>query len=718
MIQVDDKNKTGDEKLMELSQIGLTIQRLHTKPEIHPFDQIEWTQRSATITNERGEVIFAQEDVTVPREWSQLATDIAVSKYFRKSGVPETGYETSVKQLVHRVAHTIRCAGEEDGYFATAEDAEAFEAELAYLLVTQRGAFNSPVWFNCGLHREYGIVGGGGNWCWDEEQQKAVRLENNYERPQCSACFIQGVDDSLESMTELQKSEVQVFKYGSGSGTNFSRVRAKGEALSGGGESSGVLSFLEGFDRWAGSIKSGGTTRRAAKMVCLDMDHPEIVDFINWKVREEKKVAALVAAGYPADFNGEAYHTVSGQNSNNSVRIPDAFMQAYLKDEQWETYLRTTGDVSETFQARDLMRQIAEAAWTCADPGVQFDTTINDWHTCANTDRIRASNPCAEFMFLDNSACNLASINLTKYLDTDGNFDTEGFRHACRIFFIAQDILVDFSSYPTELIATNSHLFRPLGLGYANLGAMLMRNGIPYDSPRAFAVGGAITAILCGHAYRTSAEIAQFKGPFEGFAKNRAPMMRVMNKHRAATYRLDPDYCPPQLLKAAQNEWDEVVRQGELHGYRNAQATVLAPTGCLVGNTLITTDRGLLRLKMLGDPKGEKWQDVAFQVYTDEDIQEATKFYINGMAPTRRITTKCGYQIQGTPNHQLKILDPETGQLIWKQLADLRPDDIVPMVMDVLIGEPRQVRLAPLGELYWTGDYGTRVPETMTPELA
>ena len=583
---------------------GLSIRRMYTQPDIHPFEQIEWVERSAKITSERGTVIFEQDNVEVPRNWSQLATDIAVSKYFRKSGVPGAGQETSVKQLVNRVAHTIRSVGEEDGYFATKDDADSFEAELAYLLVTQRGAFNSPVWFNCGLHHEYGITGGGGNWHWDHEQQKIVQLENNYEHPQCSACFIQGVDDSLDSMTELQRSEVTVFKYGSGSGTNFSKIRGKGEPLSGGGESSGVLSFLEGFDRWAGSIKSGGTTRHAAKMVCLDMDHPEISEFVNWKVREEKKVAALVAGGYSSDFNGDAYHTVSGQNSNNSVRIPDEFMQAYLSDGEWQTRQRITGEAAATLQARDLMHQVAEAAWKCADPGVQFDSIINDWHTCTNSDKIYASNPCSEYMFLDDSACNLASINLTKYLDADGHFDIEGFRHACRIFFIAQEILVDFSSYPTEQIATNSHVYRPLGLGYANLGALLMRNGIPYDSPKASAVAGAITAVLCGHAYRTSAEVAQFKGPFEGFAKNRTPMLRVMNKHRAAAYRIDPDACLPSLLKSAQQEWDEVVRLGELHGYRNAQATVLAPTGTIgllmdCDTTGVEPDFALVKFKKL-----------------------------------------------------------------------------------------------------------------------
>ena len=584
---------------------GLKIERRYTTSGLHPFDDVEWEHRSSVIYNEKGEAIFQQKAVEAPSSWSQLATDIIVSKYFRKAGVPETEQETSVRQVIHRVAHTIRQAGETlGGYFATPSDADAFEAELTNMLVTQTGAFNSPVWFNCGLYHQYGIKGSSGNSYWDFEKKGVAQTDNNYDHPQCSACFIQSVEDDLMSIFELAKNEARVFKYGSGTGSNFSKIRGRQEILSGGGTSSGLMSFLEVFDRGAGATKSGGTTRRAAKMVCLDMDHPEIVDFINWKMNEEKKVAALVVAGYSSDFNGEAYKTVSGQNSNNSVRITDEFMNAYLRGGKWDTKLRTTNEVCETFEVQDLMRQVSQAAWACADPGVQFDTTINNWHTCANTDRIYSSNPCSEYMFLDDTACNLASINLLKFLDDDGHFDVEGFRHACRVFFIAQEILVDFSSYPTEAIAQNSHDYRPLGLGYANLGTLLMVSGIPYDSEAGYAIAGAITAILCGEAYRTSAEMAAIKGAFPGFEDNREPMLRVMNKHRAEAYRINPDDCPPSLLKAAQQTWDEAVEMGEKFGYRNAQATVLAPTGTIgllmdCDTTGIEPDFALVKFKKL-----------------------------------------------------------------------------------------------------------------------
>ncbi|MBK8233265.1 MAG: hypothetical protein IPK72_22500 [Candidatus Eisenbacteria bacterium] len=390
--------------------------------------------------------------------------------------------------------------------------------------MTQKGAFNSPVWFNCGLAEAYDIrTGSGGSYYWDFKKGAPALTKDSYSKPQCSACFIQSVDDDLMSIFDLIKNEARLFKFGSGTGTNFSRIRGHQEKLSGGGTSSGLMSFLEVLDRGAGATKSGGTTRRAAKMVCLDMDHPEIEDFINWKVREERKVAALIAAGYPSDFNGEAYRTVGGQNSNNSVRISDEFMTACQEGGPWQTRFRTTGEPYKTYEARALMKQIAFAAWACADPGVQFDTTINDWHTCAGTDRIHASNPCSEYMFLDDSACNLASLNLMKFLNEDGSFDVAGFRHACRIFILAQEIVVDHSSYPTQRIAQNSHDYRPLGLGYANLGTYLMVKGIPYDSERAYAHCGALTAIMTGHAYRTSAEIARHKGPFPGTSPIASP---------------------------------------------------------------------------------------------------------------------------------------------------------------------------------------------------
>jgi len=584
---------------------GLEFVRLFTKEGVHPFDQVEWSYRSSSIYDEKGEVVFHLDQAEVPADWSQLALDIVASKYLRKAGVPETEHESSVRQLVYRVAHTIRQSGEKfGGYFASAGDADKFEAELTYMLVTQRGAFNSPVWFNCGLYHQYGIEGGQGNWYWNPDYQEIVQTDNNYQYPQCSACFIQSVDDDLMSIFDLVKNEARVFKYGSGTGSNFSKVRGKQEKLSGGGTSSGLMSFLEVYDRAAGATKSGGTTRRAAKMVCLDMDHPEIVDFIEWKAKEEKKVAALIAAGYSSDFNGEAYKTVSGQNSNNSVRLTNEFMQAYLDNEKWHTRLRTTGEPHEEFSASDLMKKVAQSAWQCADPGVQFDTTINDWHTCSSTDRIYSSNPCSEYMFLNDSACNLASINLLKFLDSAGNFEIEKFQHACHIFFVAQEILVDLSSYPTKSIAQNSHDYRPLGLGYANLGTLLMVKGLPYDSKSAVAWCNALTAILCGQAYRTSSEMASVKGAFSSYEKNRQPMLRVMNKHRAATYQIDPDFCPPDLLSAAQQIWNEVVEMGQIHGYRNAQATVLAPTGTIgllmdCDTTGIEPDFALVKFKKL-----------------------------------------------------------------------------------------------------------------------
>ena len=584
---------------------GLSISRRFTRSGVNPLDEIEYEYRSSMITNPDGSVVFKMDDVEVPKTWSQLATDIIVSKYFRKAGVPGTKHETSARQVVYRIAHSIRTAGEKfGGYFKSAKDAQAFEDELLHLLITQKCAFNSPVWFNCGLFHEYDIKGSGGNWYWDAKSNTMKETPDAYSSPQCSACFIQSVDDDLMSIFDLVKAEARLFKYGSGTGTNFSNLRGRQEMLSGGGTSSGLMSFLEVLDRGAGATKSGGTTRRAAKMVCLDMDHPEIVDFINWKVREEKKVAALIAAGYPSDFNGEAYKTVAGQNSNNSVRIPDEFMEAYLADGDWKTKFRTTGEDGETLKARDLMHQIAYAAWACADPGVQFDTTINDWHTSSGTDKIYASNPCSEYMFLNDSACNLASINVMNFVKEDGNFDIEGYRHTIRIFITAMEILVDFASYPTQQIGQNSHDYRPLGLGYANLGTLLMVNGIPYDSPQATAIGGAMTAILTGHAYRTSAEIAASKGPFPGYKKNRAPMLRVMGKHRDASYKISEENCWEDLLAAAQEDWDACVRVGEKHGYRNAQATVIAPTGTIgllmdCDTTGIEPDFALVKFKKL-----------------------------------------------------------------------------------------------------------------------
>lgn len=560
---------------------GLAFERLYTKPGLHPFDAVPFERRTSRITDPNGAIVFEMADVEVPTHWSPLATDILASKYFRRAGVPGTGSETSLKQVVQRITRTIRTQGEKIGVFASPADAETFEMELAHLLITQAGAFNSPVWFNCGLWHEYGIEGSDGNWFYNPETRQIEPTRNAYEHPQCSACFIQSVDDNLMGLFELMKTEARLFKYGSGTGTNFSRIRGKQEKLSGGGHSSGLMSFLEVLDKGAGATKSGGTTRRAAKMVCLDMDHPEIVDFIHWKRKEELKVQALIQAGYSGDFNGEAYQTVSGQNANNSVRLNESFMRAYLDDAPWQTTLRTTGEVCETFQARDLMRQIAECAWACADPGVQFDDVINDWHTCPDAGRIRGSNPCSEFHFLDDTACNLASLNLLHFFGDIQTPDLQGFQHACRIFFTAQEILVGLASYPTRQIAQNSHDYRPLGLGYANLGAMMMVNGIPYDSPESYALTGVITAIMTAEAYRTSAELAARLGPFAGFAANREPMLRVIEKHQAALGEINTQVCPAPLLEKARQRWAEALTLGRQYGYRNAQATVLAPTGTI-----------------------------------------------------------------------------------------------------------------------------------------
>ena len=588
------------------TQAGIHVSRRYTQKGRDPFDDVKWEKRRTVISNPDGSTVFAMENIEVPAEWSQLATDIVVSKYFRKAGVPGTpGHETSVRQVVRRLAHTLRVSGEQQGgYFATPDDADAFEAELSYMLVHQIGAFNSPVWFNCGLFHEYGIVGSGGSFAVDLATDTVHMTTDSYSRPQVSACFIQSVTDDLMSIFDLVKNEARVFKYGSGTGTNFSKLRGRMEKLSGGGTSSGLMSFLEVLDRGAGATKSGGTTRRAAKMVVLDMDHPEILDFVHWKMREERKVAALVAGGYSSDFNGEAYATVSGQNSNNSIRVPDSFMQAVESDGTWNTTFRTTGQVYETHNARKMWREVADAAWGCADPGVQYDDTIQKWHTCKATDRINATNPCSEFVFLDDTACNLASINLMKFRREDGSFEVEGYKHANRVFFLAQEIAVSFASYPTERIARNSEDYRPLGLGYANLGTLLMVEGLPYDSDAARTYAACITAIMTGEAYALSAEMAASKGTFKGFGPNRDSMLGVMRLHREAARAIDPAMAPRDMRTAAVDAWDRAVAYGGLHGYRNAQATVLAPTGTIgllmdCDTTGVEPDFALVKFKKL-----------------------------------------------------------------------------------------------------------------------
>lgn len=587
------------------TQKGVAFTRRFTTPGKHPFDEIVWVKKDSKIIDEKGNIIFQLKDVEVPESWSQLATDIAVSKYFRKAGVPKTGNEVSAKQMVTRVARTLRKAGEKLGnYFNSEEDGDNFEMELTYLLIHQKGAFNSPVWFNCGLWHEYGIGGNGINFYWDQASDTIKQTANAYEYPQCSACFIQSVKDDLVSIFDLVRNEAKLFKYGSGTGTNFSNLRGKGEKLSGGGTSSGLMSFLEVLDRGAASIKSGGTTRRAAKMVILDMDHPEIADFIQWKVKEEKKARVLIASGeYPADFNGEAYKTVSGQNSNNSVRVTDEFMQAYLEDRDWQTTSRTSGEIMHTYKAKELMDMIAQSAWECADPGIQFDSTVNNWHTCPNTDKIYGSNPCSEYMFLNDSACNLASLNLLTFVK-DGKFDVASFREAVEIFITAMEIIIDFASYPTATIAKNSHDFRPLGLGYANLGTLLMTMGIPYDSEEGRAWAGALTAILHSRAYARSAEIAKNKGPFNGFAANKEPALGIIQKHRDATFAIASDKTPEYIIAAAREDADRMLELAQKYGLRNAQATNIAPTGTIgllmdCDTTGVEPDFALVKFKKL-----------------------------------------------------------------------------------------------------------------------
>ncbi len=557
---------------------GLEFLRYFSRAGSDPFDEIEWASRNAVIGNERGEVVFEQRDAEVPAFWSQQATNIVVSKYFR--GVPGTPErERSVRQLIGRVVDTITEWARKDRYFAGDADLQAFSDDLKHLLVFQKAAFNSPVWFNCGFEKA----------------------------PQCSACFINSVDDTMESILTLARTEGMLFKYGSGTGTNLSSIRSSLELLRGGGTASGPVSFMKGYDAFAGVIKSGGKTRRAAKMVVLNADHPDIVEFINCKVEEERKAWALIDAGYDGSFTGTAYSSVFFQNSNNSVRVPDDFMRAVVDDEEWRTRAVTDGQVMSTHRARDLMRLIAEGTHVCGDPGMQFDTTINDWHTCPNTDRIKASNPCSEYMFLDDSACNLASLNLMQFLDEGGRFDAAGFAAAVRAMITAQEIIVGNASYPTTAIARNSHDYRPLGLGYANLGALLMSRGIPYDSDEGRDWAAALTALMTGEAYAQSARIARdHGGPFAGFDGNREPFLRVMHKHRDALRGVNSERVPGSLFAAATGAWDDAVELGEAHGYRNAQATVLAPTGTIgfmmdCDTTGVEPDIALVKYKKLVD---------------------------------------------------------------------------------------------------------------------
>ncbi|MEJ2006548.1 MAG: vitamin B12-dependent ribonucleotide reductase [Acidobacteriota bacterium] len=585
------------------NRTGITVKRLFTVAGVHPFDEIEWEERTASIQNEKGETIFEQRNVEVPVDWSMTATNIVASKYFHgKPGTSER--ESSVRQLVSRVADTIADWGGEGGYFRTEADAEAFHDELVHLLVRQKAAFNSPVWFNCGLWHKYQRSSKGSGWYWDPATGGVKRESEAYRHPQVSACFINSVQDNLDSILTLARTEGMLFKWGSGTGTNLSPLRSSVETLSGGGVASGPLSFMKGYDAFAGVIKSGGKTRRAAKMVILNIDHPDIVEFIECKAREERKAWALVDAGYDPSIDGEAYSSIFFQNANNSVRVSDEFMQAVIDDEDWVTRKITTSEPMASYRARDLMGKIAESAWQCGDPGMQFDTTVNKWHTSKTTDRINASNPCSEYMFLDDSACNLASLNLMKFVSPDMKFDVEAFRHAVQVMITAQEILVDNASYPTQKIAENSHKFRPLGLGYANLGALLMANGLPYDSDSGRAFAGAITALMQGQAYLTSSRIATEIGPCAGYAENRDSFLEVISMHRNALQDINARDVPEGLMESCREVWDECMASGVQHGYRNAQVTVLAPTGTIgfmmdCDTTGVEPDLALVKYKKL-----------------------------------------------------------------------------------------------------------------------
>ncbi len=606
---------------------GLQFERHYTRNNTNPFDMFEYDYRTSVIRNPNGEKVFEMHNVEVPKHWSQIATDILAQKYFRKAGVPQadgsTSSETSIKQVADRMANCWRTWGEQYGYFTSANDAQIFYDELVYSILMQSCAPNSPQWFNTGLFSSYGIEGKPqGHYFVSPETGNLERSKNAYERPQPHACFILSVDDDLVNeggIMDLWVREARIFKYGSGVGTNYSNIRAEGEKLSGGGTSSGLMSFLKIGDRAAGAIKSGGTTRRAAKMVCLDLDHPEVENFIDWKVEEEKKVGALIAAGYPSDYEGEAYKTVSGQNSNNSVRIPNSFFRKLDNNEEWIMTSRSTGKTMRTTSAKALWDKIAYAAWRCADPGTQYDTTINEWHTCPKGGKIRASNPCSEYMFLDNTACNLASLNLRQfYNEESGMFNVQGFEYMVRLWTVVLEISVLMAQFPSPEVAQLSYDYRTLGLGFANLGSLLMVSGIAYDSEPARAIAGSISAIMNGVAYKTSAEMANALGAFAKYEENKEDMMRVMRNHRAAAYDaidayegleikpmgINAKYCPDYLLKAATKAWDDAVQFGEQFGYRNAQATVIAPTGTIglvmdCDTTGVEPDFALVKFKKL-----------------------------------------------------------------------------------------------------------------------
>lgn len=598
------RRKAANAKKRGATTGGLTVRRVFSTAGVSPFDQIQWERRTAAITDDKGKVIFEQKDVEVPASWSMLATNVVASKYFY-GDVTKSEREFSVRQLIHRVARTLADWGLRDGYFASKEDAEIFYDELVFLCVNQFGAFNSPVWFNCGLYQQYGVGkdAGPGNQIFNTTTGKVETAPSQYEYPQCSACFIQHVDDTMEDIMELARAEAMLFKYGSGSGTDLSSLRSTREKLSGGGRPSGPLSFLRVYDAVAGVVKSGGKTRRAAKMNTLKVWHPDIKEFIEAKSNEEKKAWALIEQGYDGNFNGEAYGSVAFQNENLSVRVTDDFMRAAEEGRDWTTHWVTDPrKAGPTYKARDLVKAMAEGTWICGDPGIQYEDTIQQWHTCKNDGPINSSNPCSEYMFLDDTSCNLASLNLLKFMH-EGRFDVERFKSAVEIFITAQEIIVDNASYPTHDIALNSHIYRTLGLGYANLGSLLMSQGLPYDSEEGRSTAAALTGIMHCHAYAQSARLAETMRPFEAYARNREPMLRVIEMHRNATRKIGAS-CPGYLRDAAQHCADAALDLGQRFGYRNAQVTVLAPTGTIgflmdCDTTGVEPDIALVKYKLL-----------------------------------------------------------------------------------------------------------------------
>lgn len=634
--------------------------------------------------------MFEQRNVEFPSSWSQTATNVVASKYFRGSLGTEDR-EWSVKQMIDRVVNTLRRWGVSDGYFDD-DDGAIFAKELTFLLVNQYGSFNSPVWFNLGV--------------------KGTDT-------QVSACFILSVEDSMPGILEWYRQEGMIFSRGSGAGVNVSSLRAKGEPISKGGTSSGPLSFMRAADASAFSIKSGGTTRRSARMVVMNADHPDIMEFIQSKGREEEKARALALAGFDDSLDGEIYATVAHQNCNMSVRLTDAFMGAVEQDGDWQTYYVSTGEKAKVYKAREVFRAIAEGTWNSGDPGVQFDTTMNNWNPVINDGRFEATNPCSEYVFLNNTACNLASLNLLNFLGDDGLFDTQAFQHAVNLFITAQEIMVSRASYPTPAIEKNSHVYRTLGLGYANLGAVLMAKGLPYDSDEGRAYAASITALMTGQAYVQSAALAKVKGPFSGFEENKDAMLRVIEKHSHAIYDIASDRVadfpdiPRELLL---HIWGEACYQGEIFGYRNAQVSLLAPTGCITGRSLVPTSNGLLRLKDIGDHEGEKWQDIDIGVMTDYGEKRAEKFFINGIENVVNIETRRGFQIKGTPQHRIKVF--ENGKEVWRRFAEIREGDTVPLQLNTHHGECKKVKLPSLPESYFREKDHAFSPEYMTKELA